>query len=294
MEKDGSRTVIIDIHTHTFPEKIAEKALRTLQGNCHTALFSDGTEAGLLRNEQKAGVDLAVVQPVATYPEQVPHINDAVIRSAAERKQGILSFGAMHPLCSVWEAELERLAEAGVPGIKLHAPFEEVDMDDARTVRVLKKCRELGLRVLIHSGWDVGLPGHAEALPEKIRRGLDAAGEVRLIAGHMGGWKCWEEAGRLLAGCGIWLDTAFSLEKLTPAEDGYAWKKGELEMLSPSEFCDLAHLFGTDHILFGTDSPWADPKEELKKIRDLPLTKEEISGICGGNAEKLLSGIAKE
>ena len=31
-----------------------------------------------------------------------------------------------------------------------------------------------------------------------------------------------------------------------------------------------------------------DPAEELKKIRSLPLTQEEVSAICGENARKLL------
>ena len=48
--------MIIDIHTHTFPAKIAERALNTLQGNCHTALFSDGTEAGLQKSEENAKI----------------------------------------------------------------------------------------------------------------------------------------------------------------------------------------------------------------------------------------------
>ena len=97
-------------------------------------------------------MDLAVAQPVATYPDQVSRINKAVLARPPRLREGVLSFGAMHPACPVWEAELEQLAAAGVPGIKLHTPFAEVDMDDPRTVAVLKKCRGLGLLVLIVAG----------------------------------------------------------------------------------------------------------------------------------------------
>ena len=191
--------MIIDIHTHTFPDRVAEKAVRVLQRNSHLALFSDGTEAGLQKTEAEAGVDLAVVQPVATYPEQVPSINRHVIeRFAVDPPAGLISFAAMHPAYDRWEEELETIRDAGLRGIKLHPPYEEIPIDDPRTVRILRKCGELDLIVLIHSGWDVGLPGHAEALPEKIRRALDAAGPVRMIAGHMAGWKCWDEAARWL------------------------------------------------------------------------------------------------
>ncbi len=281
--------MVIDIHTHTFPAKIAEKALHHLQNNSHTALFSDGTEEGLRKKEEHAGIDLAVVQPVATYPEQVESINNHVISGfGIHPPAGLLSFAAMHPLFSGWEGELERIAAAGIPGIKLHPPYEEVDADDPRTVRILKKCGELGLIVLMHCGWDVGLPGHAEALPGKVRNALDAAGDVKLIAAHMAGWKCWEEAARLLAGTGIYPDTAFALGRMTPAGDRHDWKPEELQMLTPEEFCDLVHAFGADHVLFGTDSPWTDPEAELQTIRLLPLTASEKEAVCGGNAARLL------
>ena len=260
-----------------------------MQGHCHTALFSDGTAAGLRASEKKAGVDLAVVQPVATSPAQVAHINDSVLRINQETaSSGMLSFGSIHPGCDRWEQELERLAAHGVPGIKLHPPFEQMDIDSPQTVAVLRKCRELGLIVLTHSGWDIGIPGAAHALPQKIRNALDAAGPLRLIAGHMGGWRCWEETARLLADTGVFLDTAFSLGRLYPAGDGYPWQEQELQMLSDSEFCDLVHLFGADHMLFGSDSPWTDPAEEIRKIRALPLTEKEKAAICGGNAARLL------
>ena len=287
--------MIIDIHTHTFPERIAGKAVRKLRDQCHTALFSDGTAAGLRAVEARAGVDLAVIQPVATYPEQVVPINNHVLEDfsgfaekSGKAPEGLMSFAAMHPAFEGWEPELERIAAAGIPGIKLHPPYEEVNMDDPRMIRLLKKCKSLGLLVLIHGGWDIGLPGHQEALPARVRRALDAVGPVRLIAAHMAGWKCWEEAAKLLTDTGIYLDTSFALGRLTPAGDDYPWTESGLRLLSDAVFCDLVRCFGADHICFGTDSPWADPSEELRKIRSLPLSGEEISAICGENVRKLL------
>ncbi len=281
--------MIIDIHTHTFPPKIAESALRHMQGNCHTALFSDGTEEGLISREKKAGADLAVVQPVATNPEKVSHINDAVIRTnSVYQHRDLMSFGAMHPACGTWEEELERIREAGIAGIKLHPPYAGMDIDDPRSIAVLRKCRDLGMIVLIHSGIDVGLPGAMQALPAKIRRALDAVGPMRLIAGHMAGWGCWLEALELLPDTGIYLDTAFSLGRMTPAPDGYPWKEEELNLLDGAAFCDLVRAYGCEKVLFGTDSPWADPEAEIEKIRNLPLSEAEKEMILGGNAERLL------
>lgn len=287
----GDDQMIIDIHTHTFPDKIANKAVHSLQEKCHTALFADGTEACLHAEEENAGVDLAVVQPVATYPQQVPSINNHVIARFGKGSippKGLLSFAAMHQAYPEWEAELDRIVSAGIPGIKIHPPYTEVDMDDPRTIRILKRCRDLDLIVLIHSGWDVGLPGRAEALPQKIRSALDAVGPMKLIAGHMAGWQCWKEAARLLSGTGIWLDTAVSLGRLTPAGDGHEWKEEDLQTLTDDGFCEMVQAFGADRVLFGTDSPWADPAAELNKIRSMPLSPAEIEAICGKNAARLL------
>ena len=281
--------MIIDIHTHTFPPRVAGRALASMQANCHTALFSDGTAEGLARRAGKAGIGVSVVQPVATRPDQPAHINDSVIALNRDFSgTGLLSFGAMHPLCEAWEAELDRLAEAGVKGIKLHPVYTHTDIDKEESVRILRKCRELGLTVLIHCGWDVGIPGSDEAAPEKIRRALDAAGPVKLIAAHMAGWRCWEEAAGLLADTGVYPDTAFSLGRMTPAPDGWPWTEEELRLLDARAFCDLVRAYGADHVLFGTDSPWADQEEEVRRIQALPLSEEEKRGILGGNTEKLL------
>ena len=281
--------MIIDIHTHTFPPKIAAAALQSMQRNCHTALFSDGTEEGLAENEKRAGVGLAVVQPVATNPEKVSHINDSVLRvNARTRETGILSFGGMHPACAYWERELERIREAGVPGIKLHPAYFAVDTDDPRSVAILRKCRDLGLIVLIHGGLDVGLPGAEQALPARIRRALDKAGPVCLIAAHMGGWKCWQEAKDLLADTGTYIDTAFALGEMLPAPDGHRWEAEDLRLLGEEEFCSLTAAYGADRVLFGTDSPWADPEAEVEKIRRLSLPPADREAILGGNAERLL------
>ena len=281
--------MIIDIHTHTFPVRIAEKALRQMQGNCHTALFSDGTEAGLRESERRAGADLAVVQPVATNPDKVAHINDGVLETNRHTAEtGILSFGAMHPAYPGWEAELERLKEAGVPGIKLHPPYQKTEMDDPRNIAILRKCRDLGLIVLIHSGLDVGLPGAEETLPVKVRRALDAVGPMKMIAAHMGGWRCWEEARELLKDTGAYLDTSFSLGAMIPAADGHAWEEADLQMLSGEAFLSFVEAFGAERILFGTDSPWAEPTREAEKIRSFDLTPSQLDLIFYRNAGSML------
>ena len=282
--------MIIDIHTHTFPDKIAAAAVEKLAAASRTRPFTNGTAEGLRTSMARAGVDLSVVMPVATAPRQVPHINDAALRAnetAAET--GILSFGCMHPDYADWHDELGRIARAGIKGVKLHPPYQEVDFDDPRYLRILDRCGELGLIVLIHAGLDVGLPGHREATPEKIARALRAAGPVTLILAHMGGWQCWARVSALLpAFDNVYLDTSFSLGPMTPLTESDYPRPASRQRLTEADFIDMIRLFRPDHILFGTDSPWEDQAAEIAKIRALPLTDEEKTAILGKNTQQLL------
>ena len=59
-------------------------------------------------------------------------------------------------------------------------------------------------------------------------------------------------------------------------------------MLDEENFLNLVDAFGSDRILFGTDSPWTDQKQSLDLIKNLPLGEDEKAKILSGNALKLL------
>lgn len=278
---------VIDIHTHTFPEKIAAKALTTLKAKSHTEAFTDGTVNGLASSMGEAGILCSVVQPVATSPAQVVHVNDASIR-LNDSGRGIMSFGCMHPDFKDWSTELERVRDSGLKGVKLHPVYQGVPIDDERYVRILRRCGELGLIVLIHAGWDIGFPGNNNALPHRLLRALDMAGEVRTVLAHMGGWRSWPEALELLVETGAYIDTAFSLGAFVPNGDGYYSRPEDCIMLTPEEFVRMVRSFGADRVLFGSDSPWSSQKESVREIEALPLTEDEKRKIFSENTANLL------
>ena len=282
--------MIIDIHTHVFPDKIAAAAVDKLRAASHTQAFLDGTAAALRGSMGAAGVDYSVVMPVATNPRQVSKVNDASIAMNAEGAEtGLMSFGCMHPDFDDADAELARLAYAGIRGIKLHPLYQQADIDDPRFLRILAKAGELGLIVLMHAGFDVGIPGEDHASPRMIRNAVRAVGPVKMILAHMGGWRCWEEAEDLLPGMGLYIDTSVSLGPMTPSGDGYYKTAEDLRRLDETRFLRLIRAFGPDHVLFGTDSPWEDQAAEVRRIRALPLPDAEKQAILGGNAIRLLS-----
>ncbi len=279
--------MIIDFHTHTFPDAIASAAVRSLRAASHTRPFSDGTATGLKESMAAGGIDLSVILPVATKARQVPHINDGAARiNETCGETGLLSFGCAHPDMEDPAGEIRRLKARGIPGIKLHPPYQGAPIDDSRYLRILQAAGEEGLIVTIHAGIDIGLPDARYAMPEMIRRAVDQAGPVTLVLAHMGSWRCWDQLG-CLEGTHVYLDTSFSLGKLCP--DGEGYHTGERrKLLDPERFIHLCRVFGMDHILFGTDSPWADQGKARADIEALPLTEDEKRAILGGNAARLL------
>ena len=49
--------MIIDMHTHIFPEKIAERTLNTLAETFHSEPFTKGTADSLAESAAKAGIE---------------------------------------------------------------------------------------------------------------------------------------------------------------------------------------------------------------------------------------------
>ena len=255
--------MIIDFHTHTFPDPIADAAIDRLSRQANITAYTCGTAAGLLLAERAAGVDRSIILPVATKPEQVHHINDY---AAAHNKHAFVtnmfSFGCIHPDYEDWKQELDRLASANMRGVKIHPAYQQTDLDDPKYLRILERCT-----------------------PEKARSALRQVGPVKLVLAHMGGWRCWEQVPELLADTSALLDTSFSLGSLTPRDEALPLDR---QMLSDEAFVSLVRAFGAERILFGSDCPWGSPQNDLQHIRRLPLTDEEKAAILGGNAKRLL------
>ena len=67
--------MIIDFHTHTFPDAIAEKTIAYLTEKGGIKPYREGTLSSLIENMKLSGVDYSVVLPVVTAPKQERTIN---------------------------------------------------------------------------------------------------------------------------------------------------------------------------------------------------------------------------
>lgn len=278
--------MIIDFHTHTFPDKIASKALKGLSDSSRAVPYTDGTASCRLKSMKEAGIDHSVNLAVATKAQQVEGINTAAIECSHSENDGIIYFGSMHYEYENVKTELKRLADNGIKGIKIHPAFYQLDICDKRIKNIIYEASVLGLIIVTHAGWDIGFP-EANYIPVKSLLEIDKEiGPKKMVLAHMGGWNDWDSVEADLAGSDYYFDTSFSLGRINARPD----LKDPMRTynMQDEDFIRLCKKHGIEKILFGTDSPWSEQKEYVDKIKSLNFTDEEKEKIFHKNAERLL------
>lgn len=263
--------MIIDFHVHAFPDALAAKALPLLS-KCSGGVKPnyDATISGLESYLAKNNVDYAVVLNIATNPHQEKKVNDFAI-SLLEKKN-IIPFGSVHSDSPNALSELERLAKAGIRGIKLHPDYQHFFVDDEKMFPIYKKIAELGFITVFHAGVDIGYPKPVHCTPERLLRVLDLIDDAPVVAAHFGGWLLWDSVLEDLCGTKVYLDTAFSSGKMPP---DYAK--------------ELIKAHGADKVLLGSDMPWSDTLDEVRFVQSLDLSAEDEEKILSNNAKRLLN-----
>lgn len=280
--------MIIDFHTHTFPEEIAAHAIGKLAKSARAKNYLNGTLGALRSSMQESGIDYSVLLPVATKPNQEKDINNIAMEiNSHSCETGLISFGGIHPDNEDYRRILRQCAANGIKGIKLHPIFQRTYLDDIRCLRIIECACEHNLIILVHAGYDVSCPDSGYASVPHIVSVLDKIKPDKFVLAHMGGWFCWQEAEAELVGRNVWLDTSFCLLPIRPAPDTQRAPE-ENPPLGREQFLRMVRSHGADRILFGTDSPWSSQRESINALEESGLTASELSAVLGGNGAKLL------
>lgn len=261
--------MIIDFHTHCFPEKIAQRAISGLEYSSGGVMPNTaGTLHSLLEKMDSDGVDISVVLHIATNERQQHSVNDFAAEIQGDR---IISFGSVYPDAPDVLDELERIKELGLFGVKLHPEFQNFYVDDEKMKPIYKKISELGLITLFHAGMDVGYRPPYHCTAERLEKALSWF-STPVVAAHLGGLdESQEVIKRLCSKENLYLDTAYSYG-----------------IVAKPVLSDIIEAHGIDKILFGSDCPWHRPAWEKKMIDSLELTNDDKEKIYYKNAKKLL------
>ena len=269
--------MILDFHTHCFPDALAPRAIASLTATSapfgYTPL-TDGTVRGLLASMERVGIDHSVVCNIATNARQMSRVNDFAIETARSQPR-LIPFGSLHPEATETEmdAELDRLQAAGIAGIKIHPDYVRVNVDDPAFAPILARCEARGMIVVTHAGFDPVSPDHIHCTPERILRVMADFPRLKLVAAHTGGFDEEAKTLELLCGTSVYIDTSLS-----------AIRVNRVDTLR-----SILKAHDPDRILFATDTPWSSPAKEIAFIRAAGLGEAMTEKIFHQNAEDLLA-----
>ncbi len=260
--------MVADIHAHIFPDKLAEKASRSIGSfygmeTTHTADYHTLVEA-----EAKAGISWCAVSSSATTPEQSAHINDFIAATCAI-DPNLVGLGTLFPGMDGWQEELDRLYALGLKGIKIHPDFQKIPIDDPSCVEMYRAIARLGLPVLFHMGDD----RFDYSSPERLTNLIRQVPDLIAIAAHFGGWRSWERSFAHIQPENVYYDTSSTLM--------YLDRDTALEQLD---------RLGAHRFLFGTDFPMWSPEKELQRFLSLGLPEELQDMILYQNFAQLFLG----
>lgn len=261
--------MIIDAHCHIYPDKIAEKAAHSTGNFYDLPMKYDGKVSTLLECGEKAGVDKYIVQSVATTPKQVSSINHFIADTVKMYPEKMIGLGTLHPDSEDIKGDVEELIKLGLHGVKLHPDIQKFKLDDYRCLKIYDLCEKNHLPILIHTGDN----RYDYSNPNRLIPILEIYTELSVIGAHFGGWSIWNEASKKL--CGF--------------KNFYVDCSSSFYMLDDETIKEIISRYTPDRVLFGTDYPMWNPDEELKRLRSLGLSQEDIEKIEYKNALKAYS-----
>jgi predicted TIM-barrel fold metal-dependent hydrolase len=260
---------IIDIHTHAFPDSLAERAVASLKaGAPGIEARCNGTVDGLLRSMDAAGIDASVVASILTKPAQFENV---LAWSKSIRSDRIIPFPSVHPASENAIDEVRAVAAEGFLGIKMHPYYQDFILDDEALFPLYEAIANAGLALLVHTGFDLAFPRVRVCDPVRTARVAARFPTLKFIATHLGAWCDWEDCETHIVGKNIYMDVSYALvpERAPRAR----------EMI-------LAHPPG--YVLLGSDSPWVDQGETVDAVKALHFGRRLEEEILGKNAERLL------
>ena len=258
---------IIDAHCHIYPEKIAYKAVKGTDTFYDITSKHLGTASDLMAIKSESGIDKFIVQSVATTPHQVKSINEFVAKEVEEFSPRFVGLGTLHPHSQTMREDVLHLVELGLKGVKLHPDIQNFQIDKEEFLHIYELCEEFNLPLLLHTGdyrYDNSNPNRLIPILERFKN-------LTVIGAHFGGWSIYDEASKKLCGYeNFYVDCSSSF---------YALDKGLAK--------DIIYRYGVDKVLFATDYPMWDAKEELDYFFSLGFNEEENKKMLSENAKKV-------
>ena len=215
----------------------------------------------------------------ATGRPRVP--NELVAQACRDFPDSFVGFGSVDPhkgLRAV--AELDRIADMGLHGVKLHPSLQAFAPDHESIWPLYEKCEELGLIALFHtgtSGIGAGQPGGQGikldyARPIRLDAVAASFPDLQIIAAHFGYPWHLELLAMALHKTNIHIDISGWAPRYIPMEV-IRDMRGRLQ----------------DQFVFGSDYPFIQPERCLEELATLDIPEPVMQKVLVDNGKRLLA-----
>lgn len=246
------------------------KDILVIDGHCHIGPVTNFTAPansaeGMLESMDALGIGIACISAHASIGPDYILGNDLVMKTVSTYPDRFVGYAVVNPnYPEDISCELERcFACSGMLAVKLHPSFHGSAIDNKNYSHVYEIADQRHLTVLIHT-W-----GRAEiAAVDRISGEYPGA---NFIAGHSGGEiKAMEDTIELVnKRKNVFADLTLSV----CFEGGVEWFVREM---------------GADKVLFGSDTPFLDPKPSFGRVAMAEISDKDKEKILGLNMKRLL------
>lgn len=258
-------------HAHVFPEEIRP----------------NGTVQKLIELMDDCGIDKAVA--FAPFSDRFHeggfegNPNDWLAKEIKGNDR-IVGFGTVDFEKNLRD-EVDRIAELGFKGIKMHPPYQEFVIDGEEAFKVYERAEELGLFISFHAGmhWH-RLRDNRVILFDEVAWNFP---KLKFSLEHIGGYHFFNEGLAVMCNNSRKGDD-YVFAGWTTIRDRYgksAWS------LTDEQLETVILQTGEDRSIFGLDFPYCkadDIKWDIERINRLNISEECKQKILGGTLEKLI------
>ena len=272
---------IVDAHVHLFPNReVGRWVVEEMKREYGAPYYCTGSPEELAENMKRAGISHAVVLNQASAKKEALNNliggNFFICAHARQHPELIPAIGLDTRMRRNPVAEIEHKLKWGARAVKLHPLAQEFYPNDKAMWPIYQKCEEAKLPIIFHCGHMMveRLPAYAH--PDLFHDVLSAFPKLKVVLAHMGGG-FWDEAKKLADAFpdNAYFDTAIAISG-SPIPR-FLW-------LNDVQAKDMIRHIGAHRVMFGTDFPWVDPKQDIARISRLDLTDKEKRMILSENA----------
>ncbi len=279
--------MLIDAHTHIFPEKIRKNREKYFSNEpAFKKLYQSPKSRLIGAHEMLASMDDSQVDKTVIFgfPWKDSMLfkqhNDYISEVVNRYPDRFIGLGCFDPFSNGAAEETHRcLQEGGLSGIGELAFYQSgiENSSLARLEPVMEICRDRNLPVLIHTNEPIGhkYPGKTPNTLAQIYQLIDTFPQNKIVLAHWGG--------------GLFFFSLLKKEVKQRLNRVYFDTAASPYLYDADVYRLAIDLIGVEKVLFGSDFPLLPPARYFDEMKAAGLSEEEMQQICGGNAAELFN-----